>query len=655
MRGETREEPRCAKNVLSAMGLSWGKVVRTASGGEDGARKRVRQCVLMILDAAPQPVRKVPQRSEVAEGDTWDLGPLFADAASWESAFEKCKGMKGRMLCWKGKLANPSELAQAFEEEREIDLLMERVGQYASLRVSEDEGDGAARDRSLRLDHLSTELAEETSWMLPEIMRINESDWAKLMQHPKLTEWTGKLEKIRRYRPHILGEGEERILSLVGPVLGGPDEIFSQLTNVDFRFGKVSDEGGQEVELSHGTFASLLQRRSKEVRRAAWTQYYTEFEEHACTLSASLAASVKGDVFRAKARRHTSARAQSLFPDRVPGAVYDKLIATVRANLQPLQKYHRLRKKVLALSELRAADLQVPLVGAMQKKTKYEEAARLVTEACRPLGNEYVGVLEKGLGSSRWVDRYENKGKRSGAFSSGSYRNPPYILMNYREDVLSDVYTLAHEAGHSMHSWLSHRAQPYQDSHYPIFLAEVASTFNEELLTHAFLEGAAKGDRQLRAYILNRQIDDIRGTLYRQVMFAEFEQKIHEAEEKGLALTLDFFRIAYRELLESYLGEVLEIEAPLELECLRIPHFYSSFYVYKYAIGLSASIALSHRVLQGEKGAVDRVMTFLRSGGSRPPLDTLRLAGVDMESSEPVESALKLFSDRVDELEMILG
>jgi oligoendopeptidase F len=252
------------------------------------------------------------------------------------------------------------------------------------------------------------------------------------------------------------------------------------------------------------------------------------------------------------------------------------------------------------------------------------------------------------------VDRYENKGKRSGAFSSGSYRNPPYILMNYREDVLSDVYTLAHEAGHSMHSWMSHRAQTFQDAHYPIFLAEVASTLNEELLTHHLLEGTARSNRQLRAYILNRQIDDIRGTLYRQVMFAEFEQKIHEAEEKGLALTLDFFRIAYRELLESYLGEVLEIEAPLELECLRIPHFYSAFYVYKYAIGLSASIALSGRVLAGEAGAVEKVYAFLRSGGSRPPLETLRIAGVDMESSQPVEAALRLFSQRVDELESIL-
>ena len=444
-------------------------------------------------------------------------------------------------------------------------------------------------------------------------------------------------------------------MALAGPALGGADEIFSQLTNVDFRFGTVKDEDGTEIELSHGTFASLLQRRSAEVRRTAWKQYYTEFEQHAFSLSATLASSVKGDVFRAKARRHASARAQSLFPDRVPEKVYDNLVAAVRKNLQPLQRYHRLRKKVLGLKELRAADLQVPLVAAAKRKTKFEEAAGMVTTACRPLGREYQEVLGEGLGKSRWVDRYENRGKRSGAFSSGSYRNPPYILMNYREDVLADVYTLAHEAGHSMHTWMSHRAQPYQDAHYPILLAEVASTFNEELLTHHLLKGPAQEDRTLRAYILNRQIDDIRGTLYRQVMFAEFEQRIHEAEEKGVALTLDFFRICYRELLEAYLGEAMEIEPELELECLRIPHFYSAFYVYKYAIGLSAAIALSRKVLAGEGGAVERVHGFLRSGGSRPPLDTLRTAGVDMESPAPVESALNLFAERVDELEKVLG
>ena len=609
----------------------------------------------MIQVASPAPVKKVPERSEVNPKDTWDLSPLYAMEADWEKGLEQLKGQKGRMLKWKGKLHCGEDLAAALEEEREIDLLAERLGQYAHLRVAEDGGDGAARDRSLRLEHLTTELAEETAWFLPELMKIGDPEWAELAKHPRLAEWQGKLERIRRYRSHILGEGEERLMALAGPALGGPDEIFSQLTNVDFRFGTVKDEDGSEIELSHGTFASLLQRQSVKVRRKAWQEYYTEFEQHAFSLAATLASSVKGDVFRAKARKHASARAQSLFPDRVPEKVYDNLVAAVRQNLKPLQRYHRLRKKVLGLKELKAADLQVPLVAAAKRKTKFEEAAELVTTACRPLGGEYQKILGEGLGKARWVDRYENRGKRSGAFSSGSYQNPPYILMNYREDVLSDVYTLAHEAGHSMHTWMSHRAQPYQDAHYPILLAEVASTFNEELLTHHLLEGPAKEDKMLRAYILNRQIDDIRGTMYRQVMFAEFEHRIHEAEEKGVALTLDFFRICYRELLEAYLGEAMEIEAPLELECLRIPHFYSAFYVYKYAIGISAAIALSRKVLAGDGGAVDRVHGFLKSGGSRPPLETLRTAGVDMESPAPVEAALALFERRVGELEETLG
>ena len=603
----------------------------------------------------PAPVKKVPERSEVNLQDTWDLRPLYGQEADWEKSLEELKGQKGRMLKWKGKLHRGEDLAAALEEEREIDLLAERLGQYAHLRVAEDGGDGAARDRALRLEHLTTQLAEETAWFMPELMQVGDAEWAALLKHPRLKEWQGKLERIRRYRPHILGEGEERLMALAGPALGGPDEIFSQLTNVDFRFGTVKDEDGSEIELSHGTFASLLQRPSTEVRRRAWKQYYTEFEQHAFSLAATLASSVKGDVFRAKARKHASARAQSLFPDRMPETVYDNLVATVRKNLKPLQRYHRLRKKVLGLKELRSADLQVPLVASAKRRTKYEEAAELVTTACRPLGGDYQKVLGEGLGRARWVDRYENRGKRSGAFSSGSYQNPPYILMNYREDVLSDVYTLAHEAGHSMHTWMSHRAQPYQDAHYPILLAEVASTFNEELLTHHLLEGPAREDKTLRAYILNRQIDDIRGTLYRQVMFAEFEHRIHEAEEKGVALTLDFFRICYRELLEAYLGEAMEIEAPLELECLRIPHFYSAFYVYKYAIGISAAMALSERVLAGDGGAVERVHGFLKSGGSRPPLETLRTAGVDMESPAPVEAALALFERRVEELEKVLG
>ena len=601
------------------------------------------------------PAQALKQRHEVAEADTWDLCPLFATSADWEKNLERLRSYEGVMMKWKGHLAKGEDLLGALEKEKEIDLLVERLGQYASLKVAEDGADGSARDRALRLEFLLTRLSEEMAWFLPELMRIEDDAWGKLLGQPCLAEWKGSLERIRRQRPHILPEGEERLLALAGPALGGADETFSQLTNVDFRFGMVRDEDGREVELTHGTFASLLQRRSTEVRREAWQKYYTEFESHAFSLASTLATSVKTDVFRARARKHSSAREHALFPDRVPGSVVDNLIAVVRKNLGPLQRYHRLRKKVLGLEQLRAADLQVPIVPVAEKKTSFAEAAAMVTQATAPLGQEYSATLAQGLGESRWVDRYENRGKRSGAFSSGSYGNPPYILMNYREDVLADVYTLAHEAGHSMHSWMSQRAQLFQDAHYPIFLAEVASTFNEELLTHAYLEGPAKKDKTLRAYILNRQIDDIRGTLYRQVMFAEFEQKIHEAEEKGVALTLDFFRIAYRELLESYLGEVLEIEPLLELECLRIPHFYSAFYVYKYAIGLSAAMTLSQRVLRGESGAVGKVHEFLRSGGSRPPLETLRRAGVDMESPEPIESALGLLAERVEELETILG
>ena len=601
------------------------------------------------------PAQALKQRHEVAEADTWDLRPLFVTSADWEKNLERLRSYEGVMMKWKGHLAKGEDLLGALEKEKEIDLLVERLGQYASLKVAEDGADGSARDRALRLEFLLTRLGEEMAWFLPELMRIEDDAWGKLLGQPCLAEWKGSLERIRRQRPHILPEGEERLLALAGPALGGADETFSQLTNVDFRFGMVRDEDGREVELTHGTFASLLQRRSTEVRRQAWQKYYTEFESHAFSLASTLATSVKTDVFRARARKHSSAREHALFPDRVPGSVVDNLIAVVRKNLGPLQRYHRLRKKVLGLEQLRAADLQVPIVPVTEKKTSFAEAAAMVTQATAPLGQEYSATLAQGLGESRWVDRYENRGKRSGAFSSGSYGNPPYILMNYREDVLADVYTLAHEAGHSMHSLMSQRAQLFQDAHYPIFLAEVASTFNEELLTHAYLEGPAKKDKTLRAYILNRQIDDIRGTLYRQVMFAEFEQKIHEAEEKGVALTLDFFRIAYRELLESYLGEVLEIEPLLELECLRIPHFYSAFYVYKYAIGLSAAMTLSQRVLRGEPGAVGKVHEFLRSGGSRPPLETLRRAGVEMESPEPIESALSLFAARVEELEAILG
>jgi oligoendopeptidase F len=461
------------------------------------------------------------------------------------------------------------------------------------------------------------------------------------------------LTKLRRLKPHTLSAAEERLLAIGHSALTGHDETFSQLTNVDMKFGKLADEKGVERELTQSSYSSFLQKRDPDLRRKAFHQFYAEFDDHKFTLASTLASSVKADVFRARARNYPSAREAALYQDDVPVSVYDNLISTVRSNLEPLFRYYALRKRVLGLPEIHQYDTYVPIVPDFEKVTSFDEAIDLCLGALKPLGSEYVGTLGEGLKNKRWCDRYENKGKRSGAFSSGSYGAPPYILMNFKEDVFSDVFTLAHEAGHSMHTWYANRTQRWQDADYPIFLAEVASTFNEELLTHHLLEQT--DDPKMRAYLINRQLDDIRGTVYRQTMFAEFERDIHAMEESGEPVTLDTMRQAYRKLLETYFGPNFALDPQLELECLRIPHFYSAFYVYKYATGLSAAVALSQQVLEGERNeAVTRYLGFLKSGGSKFPIPTLRDAGVDMSSPEPVRATLKLFAKRVEELETLL-
>ena len=392
-------------------------------------------------------------------------------------------------------------------------------------------------------------------------------------------------------------------------------------------------------------------KRDHALRKRAFHQFYEEFQDHQFTLASALAYSVKADVFRARARNYPSALEASLFRDDIPAAVYDGLITAVRNNLEPLFRYYELRRRALGLDELHHYDTYVPLVAEIESRVSFDEATETILAAFNPLGAEYTATLSEGL-RGRWCDRYETKGKRSGAFSAGSFGAPPYILMNYKSDVFSDVYTLAHEAGHSMHTWFAQRSQAFQDYNYPIFLAEVASTFNEELLTHHLLEKTT--DKKMRAYIINRQIDDIRGTLFRQTMFAEFEKVIHAIEERGDALTLDVFKSEYHALLQAYFGSGVMLDPQLDLECLRIPHFYNAFYVYKYATGISAAVALSERVLAKQPGAVEAYLTFLKSGGSKFPLETLRTAGVDMTTQAPIESTLALFNRRLTELEQLL-
>jgi oligoendopeptidase F len=594
----------------------------------------------------------IPTRAEIAVPDTWDLSPLFQTESDYQTALAELRKAIPQYEQFKGRFTETAEdLYQCLEFDKSVDLIAERLGHYASLKYAEDGSNHEHLARRTELANVSTKRREASAFIGPGIQAIPDSVFEAFLKDPVLADWRRLLVRLRRYRPHTLSEPEERILAAGSTTIRAHQETFSQLTNVDMKFGVVVGAEGQEIPLSQSAYISLLQNQNREIRQRAFIQFYQEFSDHRYTLASSLSASIRGDVFYARMRQYPSARAASLFGDDIPLAVYDNLISTVRQHLPVLHEYYALRQEILELEEIHQYDTFVPLVPKVAKHVPFAQAIQLVTDSLQPLGNEYVNTLRNGL-NARWVDRYETKGKRSGAFSSSSYGNAPYILMNYRADVFSDVFTLAHEAGHSMHSWYSQRQQLFQDYSYPIFLAEVASTFNEELLTHYLLERA--DDVSLRAYLVDRQIEDIRSVLFRQTMFAEFEKETHQREEEGRPLTLDVFESIYRELLQAYYGPDFALDPELNIECLRIPHFYSAFYVYKYATGISAAIALAKRVLAGGDAAVSDYLGFLESGSSKFPIETLRAAGVDMLESEPVEQAIELFGLRLRELRELL-
>jgi oligoendopeptidase F len=593
----------------------------------------------------------IPTRDQVRIEDTWDLTLLYPTPADWQAAFEKLQRDYVKAGEWKGRVGESAATLRAvLELEKALSLQIERLGHYASLATSGDSSNAEHLSREAQFENLMTRIGEATAFIAPEIQALDDATFERYISDAELAEWIIALRKQRRYKPHTLTANEERLLALSSSALHGHGETFSQLTNVDMKFGMIADEKGVERELSQSSFSSYLNKRDGDLRKRAFKQFYAEFDAHKFTVASTLANSIKADVFRARARNYPSAREAALFHDDMPVSVYDNLISTVRSHLPALYRYYDVRRRLLGLSEIHHYDTYVPIVDNIATDISWDEATDKVLAALQPLGGEYLETLGGGL-RGRWCDRYENKGKRSGAFSSSSYGNPPFIMMNYKRDVFADVYTLAHEAGHSMHTWYAQATQRYQNYHYPIFLAEVASTFNEELLTHHLL--AETSDKQMRAYLINRQIDDIRGTIFRQTMFAEFEKLTHEMEEAGEPLTLDTFRKTYRGLLDAYFGPDFVLDDELELECLRIPHFYSAFYVYKYSTGLSAAVALATQVL--ETGDAARYLGFLKSGGSKMPLPTLAEAGVDMSTPEPIDRTLQLFARRVDELEALLA
>lgn len=598
--------------------------------------------------------RKAPApRSKVAQADTWDLTRLFSSDTAWEKAFARLEKRLPEAAAFRGKLGRSArQLWRCLEFSNEVGLLLEKAGAYAQLKYSEDIANPQYQAMVARFSFLATRFGEASSYINPEIQAIPKARMAVFLKDPLLQPHRFTLECLLRYRPHILSPNEERLLAMQGEVAETPSKVFDQLSDADLKFGEVEDEEGNLVELTQSSFRGLLESPRRAVRKEAFHKYYGVMEGHSNTLAATLNGSVLQDVYYARARNYPSAREAALFGDKMPVAAYDALIAAVREALPTVYRYLELRRRALRLKKLHFCDTYTPIVKDAAKDITYDEAVDLCCAATAPLGNEYVNAMRRGLSSGRWVDRYENRGKHSGAFSYGCYGCPPYILMNYKSGVLDSVFTLAHEAGHSMHSWYSMRAQSYQYAQYPILLAEVASTFNEQLLGRYLLENAAS--EQERVLLINKQIDEIRGTIIRQTMFAEYEKVIHEIAEGGQPLTLETLRGEYRKLLDAYFGPAMVVDKELELEGMRIPHFYRAFYVYKYATGLSAAITLSRMVLDGGEQERKRYLAFLAAGGSRYPLDTLKTAGVNLSEPEPIRRAMDVFKELVDILETMV-
>ncbi|MBT6920243.1 MAG: oligoendopeptidase F [Planctomycetaceae bacterium] len=598
-------------------------------------------------------MKSLPKRSDVVKGDTWDLESLFATDADWDEALIAWGKRIPLFRDYVGTLAeSPEQLAKCLAFDLEIDREADRLGTYAHLRMSEDTAATPAQRMTGRFQHVATTAGELASFLQPEIMAIEASVLEGWLETPELQPYRLMLERVVRNRPHVLSEPEERLLAMQGTFAGTAGKVFRQLTDADMKFGTMTDGKGNELELSNATFTTLLHDPVHEVRKNAFHQYYDQYKAHANTLAATLAGSNERDAYAAKVRRHPSAVESALFADNVPITVYDQLISAVREHLPIVHRYYDLRRRILGLDKIHHYDCYVPLVPELDQKHTWNEAVQEILTSLHPLGEAYCDKLEGGL-RGRWCDRYPNIGKQSGAFSSGTYDSDPYILMNYQEDVIEHVFTLAHEAGHSMHTRLSAESQPFQHAGYTIFVAEVASTFNEQLLTRHLLSKASTPKQ--RAAIISREIDAIRGTIIRQTMFAEFERMSHASVESGEPLTLEKIRSLYRELLNDYFGSGFAVDEELELESLRIPHFYRAFYVYKYATGLSASIALAKKVTEGGPEELTAYLNFLGGGCSKWPLDLLRDAGVDLETPEPVGLALARFGELVDELEGLLG
>ncbi|MCY9019614.1 oligoendopeptidase F [Priestia megaterium] len=598
-------------------------------------------------------VKKLPSRSEIKVEDTWKLEDIFASDDAWEKEFEEVKALIPQMEKFKGKLGESAQtLYDALQEQDELTMRVSKLYTYAHMRYDQDTTNSFYQGLNDRIKTLYTQIASALSYVTPEILSIEESKIKQYMaEHKELKLYAHALDEITRERPHILSESEEALLAQASEVLGSSSNTFGMLNNADLEFPSIKDENGEEVEITHGRYIRFLESSDRRVREEAFKAVYETYGKFKNTFASTLSGTVKKDNFSARVRHYNSARHSALSTNNIPEEVYDNLVKTVNDNLHLLHRYIDLRKKVLGIEELHMYDLYTPLVKDVKMEVTYEEAKDYILKGLKPLGEDYLNVLKEGF-ENRWVDVHENKGKRSGAYSSGTYSTNPYILMNWQDNV-NNLFTLAHEFGHSVHSYYTRKTQPYPYGDYSIFVAEVASTCNEALLNDYLLKTI--DDEKQRLYLLNHYLEGFRGTVFRQTMFAEFEHDVHVRAQNGEPLTPELLTKLYYDLNKKYFGDNLVIDEEIGLEWARIPHFYYNYYVYQYATGFSAAAALSKQILEEGDAAVERYVGFLKSGSSDYPIEVLKKAGVDMTTSQPIEEALAVFEEKLTEMERLLN
>lgn len=588
------------------------------------------------------------KREEILDADKWSVSEIYSSDEAWEKEYKDLQKEAPKLLEFEGKLKDGETLIKYFELNEKISRSAEKIYVYAHLRSDENTKNTKYQGMMNKIDAYMAEFATYSAYFVPEILSFEDGFIeGEIERLDGLKPYEFLLLEILKEKPHVLSKKEEELLAAASDCLDAPSSIHNIMTNADMKFGKIKDEDDQEVELTEGNYSSFIKSKNREVRKEAFKTLFNQYKSFENTLATTLSSSIKTFNFAAKIRNYNSALEASLKPNDIPVEVYKNAVNTINDNLASLHRYVGIKKKLLGLDEMHMYDLYVPVIDIPKEHIKYDDGVKMIIEGLKPLGEEYLSIFEEGVNGG-WVDKYINEGKRGGAYSWGGYDTKPYVLLNYNYQ-LNDVSTLAHEMGHSIHSYYSRKEQSYYYAGYTLFCAEVASTTNEALLIHHLIN--KEEDKQRKLYLINQELEQIRTTVFRQIMFAEFELFTHESFEKGMPLTADDYNAKWHELNVKYFGEDMIIDEEIDVEWSRIPHFYSDFYVYQYATGYAAASAFAKSLLDGEKDAIEKYTAFLKSGGSDYPIEILKKAGVDMTTSKPLEATVERFNELLDMLE----